>query len=135
MILAPLSSHEEKFKAYHCTEQCNGMCINGFISSPEIIGDYLHHINNLFQDNKFLAAQQKEFDEINPSFAFTEMRAYQEFKESMGSNIRTIRLNTIIDGTAFDDCICQDHDMEMEVFKTDDTSHQTFIKKISFSAK
>ena len=129
MILVPLASHEEKFQAYHCTEQCNGMCINGYISSSKVVGDYINKINNLFQDNKFLAKQQKEFDEINPSFAFTEMRAYQEFKKSLGTQLRTMRLNTVIGGSIFDDCICQEHNMEMEIF-IDQNQKNIKIKKI-----
>lgn len=112
MILSSLSSHEPKFRGYDCTEQCNGMCINGFISNPDIVLSYIRKINELFQNERYLQKQQKTYDEVQPTYAFTEMQAYKTFKEE--ERIRTIRLNTIIDGSTFDDCICQEHNMEME---------------------
>lgn len=112
MILDSLSYHERKFTGYECTEQCNGMCMNGFISNPSIVLRYMRKINELYQNERYLKKQQKEFNEDNPTYAFTEMRAYKTFKEE--ERIRTIRLNTIIDGSTFDDCICQEHNMQME---------------------
>lgn len=112
MILSSLKMHEEKFKLYDCTEQCDGACMNGYISNPLIVFKYINKINELFQNRRYLEMQEKEFTEVNSNFAFTEMRAYVVFKEE--ENINSIRLNSIIDGSAFDDCICQEHNMEME---------------------
>jgi hypothetical protein len=39
------------------------------------------------------------------------MRAYEEFKKE---GLSTIRLNSVINGSTFDDAICQEHNMEME---------------------
>ena len=114
MILDSLAHHEEKFKSYDCTDQCNGMCMNGYISERSVVLKYVSKINHLFQDNEFLEEQQREFDELNESFAFTEMKAYKTFKECIGCGVKTIRLNTIIDGSTFDDAIRQEHGMEME---------------------
>ena len=113
MITDSLSIHEKSFLPYDCTEQCNGSCMNGFISGPNIVLKYLNKINELFQDEKYIQEQQKEFDEKNVGFAFTEMRAYEKFKED---GLNSARLNSIIDGSTFDDCICQEHEMEMEMF-------------------
>jgi hypothetical protein len=113
MILDSLAHHEHKFRTYDCTEQCNGSCLNGFISSPSIVRRYIRNINALYARQEFLAVQQKEFDEVNPSYAFTEMRAYEIFRDK--EEIRSIRLNTTMEDTSFDDAICQDHHMEVEI--------------------
>ena len=128
MILDSLAHHEEKFKSYDCTEQCNGMCMNGYISRRSVVLKYVRKINHLFQDNEFLKEQQREFDELNENFAFTEMKAYQLFKECIGCGVNTIRLNTIIDGSTFDDAIRQEHGMEMECLLSGKN-----VKKVYFS--
>ncbi len=114
MILDSLSHHERKFQPYDCTEQCNGNCMNGYISSPLVVLKYINKTNELFQNNEYLREQQVEFDERNENFAFTEMRAYKEFKEDKESSINSIKLRTIIDGSTFDDSICREHNMVME---------------------
>lgn len=111
LILTDLSKQAYKFTGYDCTEQCNGMCMNGLIGNHVIVKRYIDTINSLFQDEEYLYKQEKEF-ETNTTYAFTEMRAYVEFKNN--SNIKTIRLNSIINDETFDDCICQQHDMEMD---------------------
>ncbi len=114
MILDALARHEKKFRRYDCTEQCNGICMNGYISKRSVVSQYIRTINGIFQNQKYLEDLQREFDQENEDFAFTEMRAYKIFKESKEYPIHSIRLNTIIDGSTFDDCICQEHGMEME---------------------
>lgn len=111
LILCDPNLKTDKFKEYDFTEQCNGMCINGLINNPEIIEAYLDKINKLFQDETYLNRQREDF-KVHTDYAFTEMRAYLEFKQN--TPIKTLRLNTIIDDETFDDCICQQHDMEME---------------------
>ena len=39
-----------------------------------------------------------------PHYGFTEMRAYLAYRQR--ANVKSIRLNTIIGGESFDDCIC-----------------------------
>ena len=111
MILDTLQKHESKYYPYDCTEQCNGSCLNGFITEPSIVSDYLEKINTLFEDAEYMQQQQDEFDLKNQKFVYTEMRAYEEFKKD---GLNSTRLNTILDGSTFDDCICQTHGMEME---------------------
>lgn len=112
MLLDPLQHHEQFFSSYDVTEQCNGNCMNGFISSPEVVYGYIQKINELFQRREFLQSYQKEYDEIHPEYAFTEMGAYVTFKNEEGLN--SVRLNTIVNDSSFDDCICQKHGMQME---------------------
>ncbi|AWG21452.1 hypothetical protein FFWV33_07850 [Flavobacterium faecale] len=103
MILANLEFQECKFKEFDCTEQCSGICLNGYVSSFNIVDGYVKKINYLFGDKDYLNKQRIDFVS-NPDFAFTEMRAYIAFKEQEG--IKSIRLNKIIDNESFDDCIC-----------------------------
>jgi hypothetical protein len=124
MVLEALGKHENKFESYDCTEQCNGSCLNGFISKRKVVRDYIDKINSLFKDSDYLKHQQEEFDQQNPKFAFTEMRAYEEFKKGP---LNSIQLNTILDGSTFDDCICQPHDMEMESLPSGKTIKKVYI--------
>ncbi|MEN9217473.1 MAG: hypothetical protein Q6J33_00535 [Gloeomargarita sp. DG_2_bins_126] len=112
MILTDLSQHEYKFKDYDLTEQCNGMCINGFIRNLKAVQAYLDKINKLFQDQEYLACLRKLFDEVYPDYAFTEMSAYLEFKKE--PVIHAVRLNKVLDHSTFDDCMCYKHELEIE---------------------
>ena len=109
MILAPLSGFERTFQRYDCTEQCNGMCMNGYIHLTAL-RTYLDVINDLFMDECFLDLQRREFERDNPHYAFTEMRAYAEAKRR--KKLSAFHLSKVVNGTAFDDCICQDHGYE-----------------------
>lgn len=106
MILSNLEDQEYKFKDFDCTEQCNGICMNGYISSFDVVDGYVNKINDLFVDEEYLNEQKIDFIN-NPDYAFTEMRAYKAYKEQ--EKIKSIRLNKIIDKESFDDCICQEH--------------------------
>lgn len=125
LIFCNLADHVPKFESYDCTEQCNGICMKGLIGSQKIVKGYLDKINELFSDKDYLNRVKKDY-ETQPTYAFTEMAAYAEYKRS--ANIKSIRLNSIIDGETFDDCICQEHDMEME----DSEQAGKKIKKLFF---
>jgi len=112
MILDRLDHHEAKFKGYDCTEQCQGICMNGYISGLDVVRGYLDKINTIFQREEYLKSQQEEFDKIHPLYAFTEMRAYEIYKTE--ERLKTIRLSTIIDRATFDDCIIDEDDRVME---------------------
>lgn len=127
LILCDLSNQVSKFAGYDCTEQCNGMCMNGLINNAIVVKGYLDKINNLFQDEGYLNDLKVSF-ETQPTYAFTEMAAYFSYKDN--SHIKTLRLNTIIDGESFDDCICQSHDTEME--KAVVLGQNSEIKKLFF---
>ncbi len=125
LILSPLTSKEKRFKDYDCTEQCNGSCMNGFVNNVAVVKNYVDKINELFQRNDYLEKQREKFEKM-PGYAFTEMRAYRTFKKESG--IKTIRLNEIIDNETFDECLCQEHGMEMEY----DNYLKRKIKKLYF---
>lgn len=110
LILCHLESLVSRFAEYDCTDRCNGWCMNGLINNLEVVRGYIEKINELFQDRQFLEEREKEY-KIHPDWAFTEMAAYLAYKDT--ASIKAKRLNTIIDGETFDDCICQQHDMEM----------------------
>ena len=112
MILTNLEDQEYKFKNFDCTEQCDGICMNGYIASFEVVDGYVNKINDLFEDEEYLNEQKIDFLE-NPDFAFTEMRAYKAYKEQ--EKIKSIRLNKIINKESFDDCICQDHGYDVYI--------------------
>lgn len=114
LIVSDLSKKEDYFMRYDNTEQCGGICINGFISSRSIICMYTNHILNLFNNQEYLAIQ-KEKCSSNPNFAFTEMAAYNDFKRQY--NLKTVRLNTILSNDTFDDCLAfKDNMLQSEGF-------------------
>tara|TARA_R100000008_G_C3582253_1_gene169380 strand:+ start:1019 stop:1939 length:921 start_codon:yes stop_codon:yes gene_type:complete len=118
LILTDLSSQQSKFTSYDCTEQCNGACMNGFINNLNVVKNYLETINNLFQNEKYLNTQKKEFCTTHPDYSFTEMRAYGEYKKpgctTNGSlriypptNFNSTLLQDIIAEETFDQCLVQ----------------------------
>ena len=109
LIFANLQKYQSDLAKYDCTEQCNGSCMNGFVSSQKIVKGYLDTINNLFLDTKYLDEQTKSFID-NPNYAFTEMRAYAEYRNR--NKLNTIQLQRISDEEIFDDCLCQPQGME-----------------------
>ncbi len=111
LILSNLSKHEERFSKIDCTSQCNGSCMNGYIKNLHVVKAYLDKINELFQRSEYLKKQEREFEQ-HPNWAFTEMRAFETFKEE--NRPKVYRLNSILDNETFDECICQEHGMEME---------------------
>ena len=86
--------------------------MNGYISSPDVVSGYLDKINEVFGREEYLKSVQEEFNSVHPKFAFTEMRAYEIYKKE--ERVRTIRLNTIIDGSSFDDSVILEDGMAME---------------------
>ncbi|MFH5805191.1 hypothetical protein [Alienimonas sp. DA493] len=117
MILEPLRPYEADLGRFDCTEQCNGGCLNGFVGSLDVLRGYLESIVAQFKDVEFLEAQRAEFETKNPTFAFTEMRAYVRYKEAAKLNsVHIGRPRSGPDGAAvcFDDVICLDHGFETE---------------------
>ena len=102
LIISDLFQKELYFNKFDNTEQCGGICMNGYISSKKITQMYVHHILGLFNDYDFLNIQ-KEKCEKNENLAFTEMAAYNHFKKVV--KINTVRLNNFDNGDTFDDCI------------------------------
>lgn len=103
LLLDPLQPSEAHFRTYDCTSQCMGSCMNGFISHSEVVGKYIHKILDLFQRTHFLEAQQQEFDSIHPTYAFTEMRAFEILCKE--EDLSVFHLGNPIEGSVFDDCL------------------------------
>ena len=112
MILNELGPHESKFSSIDCTEQCDGSCMNGFIATRDVVQRYLLKINELFQRKPYLDEQAREFDTTNPGYAFTEMRAFAVFRQE--GNVKSTRLNRVIEDSTFDDTLVLPHGMETE---------------------
>lgn len=109
-VLEDLSPLEQVLHDYDCSEQCNGMCMSGFIKHPSVLQSFLKTILDLYESPAFLATEVARLQE-QPTHAFTEMRAYQVWKEQ--NSPKTFHLANVQDGTVCDDCLCQEHGMEM----------------------
>jgi hypothetical protein len=109
LIVSDLSQFEYKFSQFDNTEQCGGNCINGFIPSSKIIQLYTKHMIDLFDDVEYLNKQKIKCIN-NPSFAYTEMAAYNHFK--ITHNLNTKRLHCHECESTFDDCLASDDGME-----------------------
>lgn len=109
LILADLHKYQDEAVKYDCTEQCNSSCMNGFVGSSRVVRGYVNTINSLFLDKDYLEKQAKDFIK-QTGYAFTEMRAYDEYRNR--NNLNTIRLQKLSDGETFDECLCQPHEME-----------------------
>lgn len=110
MVLKDLSSYDMKLGGVDFSVQCNGTCLNGVMNSA-VVAEYCEHICHLFENEDFLAAQQHEFDTIHPAWAFTEMRAFDDYKSSTPR--LWLHLLHYCDDQVFDDCICQEHGFQM----------------------
>lgn len=114
MILQDLSFGEVFFQDYDTTEQCGGICMNGLINNLEVVEGYVEKMIELFQDEEYLAQQRKIMVQ-NPKWAYTEMRAYEKYKQDTG--IKSVKLNSESQDLIFDDCISFVEDgMEMGGF-------------------
>ena len=127
IIATDLSAFVPYFSQFDCTCQCNGICLNGYVKI-KTLSAYTRHIINLFKDEAFLAGLQHEFDTINPGYAFTEMRAFENFRLRSGSSAMP-HLENMISGWWFDDCLMQDDD-----FITDRVPFtKSAVKRVTYS--
>ncbi len=106
LILKNLDQYSYLFQKYDFSTQCNNSCLNGIISI-DVVAEYCQLICELFEDLDFINNQQYEFDNANPHYAFTEMRAFEIFMRK--TNKIGLHLGEVVNGEVFDDCICQDH--------------------------
>jgi hypothetical protein len=109
IILGDLAAQEEKFKGFDCTEQCEGICMNGYIGSRRVVKGYVQKMNELFTRPEYLRKQQADFAD-KPGLAFTEMRAYETYKAE--DHVKTFHLQNALHDETYDDCICMAHGME-----------------------
>jgi hypothetical protein len=126
MILKNLEPFNLEILDMDFTVQCNGTCLNGIVTT-EVVTEFCHHINNLFEDKIFLQSQQSEFDKVNPEWAFTEMRAFDDYKKK--TLRQWCRIMNFIDERVFDDCICQEHGFRMCTLKSGERVKDLFGKE------
>jgi hypothetical protein len=114
MILEDLRLFEPSLVSnFSYTTQCNAMCLNGMVGLKTLT-EFCEFTISLFENKEFIAAQQHEFDTVNPGYAFTEMRAFEKYAASSSCSGKGVHLAAAFKGWWFDDCICQDHDFVME---------------------
>lgn len=110
MVLQDLRPHDLALRNYDFSVQCNGMCLNGIVSTS-VVSEYCAHICALFESSEYLSAQQYEFDTKNPDYAFTEMRAFADYLQKTARP--WLHLLSYQENVIFDDCICQAHGFQM----------------------
>jgi len=103
MIVGNLGLVEKDLSKFDCTTQCRGNCMNGHVNSLAIVKGYLDKIIELFGNEDYLEIQRTNVKQY-PKFAFTEMRAFYEYKRN--SEIRTVHLQNWSNSSfIFDDCL------------------------------
>lgn len=105
LVISNLKLLESYFENNLSMMQCNNMCLNGFIQS-DIVNEYCQSIINQFKDNRLINKYEKEFMS-NVYYAFTEMRAFLNYKEN--KDYKFISGMSIDPSFVFDDCLCQSH--------------------------
>jgi hypothetical protein len=109
MIVKSLDEFEDEIEklGVSCTTQCNDNCLNGWCNS-EVIPFFCRDIISSFQDAEFIRSQQYEFENKNPEYAYTEMRAFTRFRDRY--SLKTRHLECLFEDNAlwFDDCLAQE---------------------------
>ncbi len=109
------------------TRQCNDTCLKGYFET-ETTGNYCQYIIELFKDERFLAEQQRLYNEVHPDWAFTDMTAFDLYVRR--NAVQGVHLEAYFDGWWFDDAMCQDDDFDMVMLR----SHEpTRVKDIRFA--
>lgn len=114
LLLADLSSRENRFRDFDATTQCRGRCLNGWVGSRQIVTNYTQCMIDLYGDNLFLGAQEKRVAS-QTGLAFNEMDAFEEFQRRSGANVW--HAATPIDGEAFDDALAMTRGYEASAQK------------------
>lgn len=109
LIMSDLGLQSVKFLNYDCTLECRGDCMKGFINGHNVLKGYLDTINDLCQDEGYLD-KQREKVRLKPNLSFMDMNAFKYYMQN--TSIKTIRLDSIIEGETFDPCIIWENDME-----------------------
>lgn len=102
LVTGDLTSRETRFVGLDATEQCGGCCLNGWVSSPEVVEGYCQKMVELYKRPAYLDAQRQRLEE-HAGLAFNEMDAWQTHRTE--SELKTIALGVPRDGEAFDDAL------------------------------
>jgi hypothetical protein len=110
-LLTDLEPYENKFALYDCTSQCNGICLNGFVPSKEVVQNYINKINELLLREGYTDIWQERYRQ-KPDLFYTEMEAFSVFVKEEA--IRNFHISRIYEDAAFEDSITYVKDgMEM----------------------
>ena len=112
MIATPLDPFEVILvhEGFDYTKQCSGSCLNGFVRTT-VAEDYCRYIVQFFRDEARLAQYQKQFDELNPNYALTEMEVFVHYDQQPPS-FRGCHLESHFPGWWFDDVLCECDDCD-----------------------
>jgi len=110
VILDDLSKYEERFASINATSQCEGSCLNGYVSTL-FLSKYTQHILDLYSNDSFLKMQKLDLED-NKNFAFTEMRAFNDFNSKLSMNERVKPINFYFDSHYFDNALRSDEGFE-----------------------
>jgi hypothetical protein len=102
LILENLNEIEDDLAEYDCTTQCADSCLNGLVNNIDIVERYVGKIIALFRNHDFLEYQKGEMVG-HSKYAYTEMRAFQEFRKSTRMKVR--HLQQLDRSYMFDDCL------------------------------
>lgn len=106
MIAADLLSRESGLADFEATQQCRGCCLNGLVNSADMVGRFTSHTVGLFANEAFLV-QQKARLRVHEGLAFTEMDAWEHFRDAEG--IKACWLGDPSRDEVFDDALAMVH--------------------------
>jgi hypothetical protein len=110
LVLDNLSKYIEKFSLIKGTSQCEGNCLNGFVSL-DLLKRYTQHILNIYSDNSFIKMQELDLMS-NKYFAFTEMRAFNDFNSHLNFDEKILPINCFFKNYYFDNALRHDEGFE-----------------------
>lgn len=102
LVAGDLTVRETRFAGFDATEQCGGCCLNGYVSSRNVVDGYCRKMVELHRRPDYLGAQKRRLEE-HPGLAFNEMDAWQTHRDEAG--LKTMALGIPRDGEAFDDAL------------------------------
>ena len=111
MIIQSLGQYEESFGDIDFTVQCEGNCLNGFITAPamrEVTSEFCR----AFEDEELLELMRKRFSrEIERSHALTEMELFCLYRKK--TERKNVDLRFSVPDRVFDDFLVREHGFEM----------------------
>lgn len=76
--------------------------MNGIVNNQKVVLGYLKEIIELFKNEQYLLAQREDMKK-NPSYAFTEMRAFSEYIKAKELSVKYLQVE--FNSSIFDDCL------------------------------
>lgn len=102
LIAGALSPRELSLQGLDATEQCVGCCLNGYVSSREVVRAYCQKMIDLYRTPSYLEAQRERL-KIHTGLAFNEMDAWQTHRDE--KRLLTRPLGSPCESEAFDDAL------------------------------